>query len=149
MSEFPFSPPSTDAERAVATAVARGGIQVVVFWADWCGNSISQLERGLADAIAKHEDVGFTFVSLWASGASGLDTLRAYGIPERAEVVAQPGVGQDAPKEYRDTQFLGLPVTWIPTTWVFREGRLAYAFNYGEVTREQLDTAIEGAKSAW
>ena len=75
--------------------------------------------------------------------------LRAYGIPERARVLAQPGVGQDAPKEERDTTFLGLPVTWIPTTWVFRDGLLATAFNYGEVTREQLDAALAGAQSDW
>ncbi|MEL6616872.1 MAG: thioredoxin [Bacteroidota bacterium] len=149
MTEFPLAEPRTDAERAVADTVARGGIEVVVFWADWCGNSISQLERGLADAIREHDDVGFTFVSLWASGASGEATLREHGIPERASVLAQPGVGQEAPKEDRDMRFLGLPVTWIPTTWVFRQGRLATAFNYGEVTREQLDSALAGARSDW
>lgn len=149
MTDFPLAEPRTDAERAVADAVARGGIEVVVFWADWCGNSISQLERDLSGAIREHADIGFTFVSLWASGASGQSTLREHGIPDRAQVLAQPGVGQEAPKDERDTRFLGLPVTWIPTTWVFRDGRLATAFNYGEVTREQLDAAIEGARSSW
>ena len=145
----PLTSPTTDAERAVHSAVERGGLQVVVFWAPWCGNSISQLERGLADAIRENDDVGFTFVSLWASGDDGIEELRAYDIPERATVVAQPGVGQDAPKEERDTMFLGLPVTWIPTTWVFRDGSLATAFNYGEVTRDQLQQALDGARSTW
>lgn len=139
----------TETEARVQEIIESGGIQVVVFWAAWCGNSISQLERGLAEAIAEHEDVGFTFVSIWDEGRDGADTLRAYGIPERATVLAQPGVGQDAPKEDRRKAFLGLPVTWIPTTWVFREGTLATAFNYGEVTREQLDAALEGARSSW
>ena len=145
----PLTSPTTDAERAVHDAIASGGIQVVVFWAPWCGNSISQLERGLAEAIRENDDVGFTFVSLWAAGDDGQEELRAYDIPERAAVVAQPGVGQDAPKEDRDTTFLGLPVTWIPTTWVFRDGLLATAFNYGEVTREQLQQALDGARSSW
>ena len=149
MTDFPLAPPQTDAERAVAEAVASGGVEVVVFWAAWCGNSVSQLERGLAGAVEEHEGVGFSFVSLWDEGRSGADTLRAYGIPARARVLAQPGVGQEAPKDERDTRFLGLPVTWIPTTWVFREGTLATAFNYGEVTRAQLDAALEGAQSTW
>ena len=149
MSEPLLAEPRTDAERAVRETVASRGIEVVVFWAPWCGNSISQLERGLPDAIREHDDVGFTFVSLWASGDDGKEELRAYGVPVRARVLSQLGVCQDAPKEERDKTFLGLPVTWIPTTWVFREGHLATAFNYGEVTREQLDEAITGAQSDW
>ena len=139
----------TETERKVRAILDEGETEVVVFWAAWCGNSISQLERGLAEAVAEHENVGFTFVSLWDEGRDGADTLRAYDVPSRARIFAQPGVGQDAPKEDRRKDFLGLPVTWIPTVWVFREGTLAYAFNYGEVSREQLDAAIEGARSSW
>ena len=107
------------------------------------------MERDLSSAIGENADVGFTFVSLWGAGDDGQAELRAYDIPERATVVAQPGVGQDAPKEDRDMIFLGLPVTWIPTTWVFRDGLLATAFNYGEVSREQLQEALDGARSSW
>lgn len=139
----------TETEQHVRDILDEGEIEVVIFWAAWCGNSISQLERGLAEAVQEHEDVGFTFVSLWDEGRDGADTLRAYGIPSRARVLAQPGVGQGAPKEERRKAFMGLPVTWIPTTWVFRNGTLAYAFNYGEVTREQLDAALSGARSSW
>ena len=145
----PFAEPRTDAERAVAERVAAGGVEVVIFWAPWCGNSLSQLGRAYPSAVEAHPEVGFTFVGLWNGGASGADVLRERGVPERARALGQPGVGQDAPKEERDARFLGLPVTWIPTTWVFRGGQLATAFNYGEVTREQLDDAIAGARSGW
>lgn len=142
--------PRTDAERTVSDIVQAEGIHVVVFWAAWCGNSISQLKRGLADSVKKHPDVSFTFVSMWDEGQTGEATLRAHGIPKRARAIGQPGVGEDAPKEDRDMTFLGLPVTWIPTTWVLnRNGRLAYAFNYGETTAHQLDRAIRGASSSW
>ena len=142
--------PRTDAERAVAETLASDGVHVVVFWATWCGNSTSQLDRGLADAVEAWPDVSFTFVSLWDEGRTGEATLRDHGLPARARALGQPGVGQDAPASDRDTTFLGLPVTWIPTTWVFnRSGRLATAFNYGEVTRAQLDAALEGAASSW
>ena len=142
--------PRTETERAVRDTVQADGVHVVVFWAAWCGNSISQLDRGLAEAIEAHPDVSFTFVSLWDEGRTGEATLREHGIPRRAVALGQPGVGEDAPKEDRDKAFLGLPVTWIPTTWVLnRNGELATAFNYGEVTRRQLDDAIAGAQSGW
>ena len=143
-----LAPPRTDAERAVAETIQAEGIHVVVFWAAWCGNSLSQLRRGLADSVAEHPDVTFTCVSMWDEGRTGAAPLREHGVPTRAR--ALPGVGEDAPKEDRDMTFLGLPVTWIPTTWVFnRAGELAYAFNYGEVTKHQLDRAIRGAKNSW
>ena len=139
----------TETEARVREIVQSGGIEVVVFWAQWCENSLSQLERGLAEVIRVNDDVEFTFVSLWDEGCDGAEALREHGIPERARILAQPGVGEDDPKEMRCKDFLGLPVTWIPTTWVFREGTLAYAFNYGEVTREQFDAALAGARSDW
>ena len=50
----------------------------------------------------------------------------------------------------RRRAFLGLPLSWTPTTWVFnREGTLAYAFNYGEVSNEMLALAIEHARDEW
>lgn len=36
------------------------------------------------------------------------------------------------------TSFLGLPVSWLPSTWVFRDGKLRYALNYGEVSFPML-----------
>ena len=142
--------PRTDAERTVLDTIQAEGIHVVVFWAAWCGNSISQLKRGLAQSVATHPDVTFTFVSMWDEGRTGEATLRQHDVPHRALALGQPGVGEDAPKEDRDKTFLGLPVTWIPTTWVFnRGGELATAFNYGEVTAHQLDRAIRGARNSW
>jgi hypothetical protein len=45
--------------------------------------------------------------------------------------------------------FLGLPVTWIPTTWVFRDGKLRVAFNYGEIRFPVLQQMIADAQRAW
>ena len=58
--------------------------------------------------------------------------------------------GPKPEKADRRTTFLGLPVTWIPTTWVFnRGGLLATAFNYGELSAERLAQAIEDAQRDW
>ena len=137
-----------DAEELVRATVARDGVHVVHFWAPWCDNSTAELGAGWYEVVERHPDVSFTFVTLWNDGAVGEETLARYAIPARVERLVVPGV--QPPKGQRQTTFLGLPVTWIPATWVFnRNGQLATAFNYGEATPEQLDAAIAGAASAW
>ena len=49
----------------------------------------------------------------------------------------------------RLNKFMGLPVTWVPTTWVFREGRLRVAFNYGEIRFPVLQQLVDDARSEW
>ena len=46
-------------------------------------------------------------------------------------------------------QFAGLPLSWIPTTWVYKGGDLRYALNYGEVRFPALQQFIEDSKSEW
>jgi len=47
------------------------------------------------------------------------------------------------------SQVLGLPVSWIPTTWVFKDGNLTYAMNYGELRFPVLKQLIEDSKDSW
>ena len=69
-------------------------------------------------------------------------TLRAtHGIPDAARDVAVPAAAPERPRLVARPS--GLPSTWTPTTWVFnRNGKLAYAFNYGEVSNALLAQAI-------
>ena len=46
-------------------------------------------------------------------------------------------------------QFAGLPLSWIPTTWVYKGGDLHYALNYGEVRFDVLQQFIEDSKNEW
>lgn len=136
----------TDAERAVHDTVSREGVHVVHVWAPWCDNSLNEHATVWAGFAERHPDVSLTFVTVWNEGASGADRLGADGI-EAAEVVVP---GPKPEKADRRLTFLGLPVTWIPTTWVFnRGGLLATAFNYGEVSAEQLAQAVDGAGRSW
>jgi len=41
--------------------------------------------------------------------------------------------------------FMDIPLTWVPTTWVFRDGELRYALNYGEVRFPLLQQLIRDA----
>ena len=151
----PFDPDATPAmtalspaEAAVRDIVAADGVHVVHFWAPWCDNSTAELAGGWYEAIEDHPDVTFTFVTLWNGDDVGDETLDRYAIPERAVRLVVPA--EQPPKGERQTTFLGLPVTWIPTTWIFnRNGQLATAFNYGEVSPEVLASALAGAASDW
>ncbi|MBL7978555.1 MAG: thioredoxin [Bacteroidetes Order II. Incertae sedis bacterium] len=143
----------TPAESFVKDRIQKEGIHVVHFWAPWCGNSINELKSGWYEAIgtyAADESVTFTFVTLWNQGKSARDVMNRYLIPETVSEQVQPDLENSDEYIHRRRIFLGLPVTWTPTTWVFhKSGQLAYAFNYGETTPEILKNAIEGARASW
>ena len=46
-------------------------------------------------------------------------------------------------------RFLDLPLSWIPTTWVFKGGDLRYALNYGEVRFDMLQQFLADSNSEW
>ena len=141
-------PDLSPAEAAVQATIAADGVHVVHFWAPWCDNSTAELAEGWYEVVEAHPDVTFSFVTLWNGDDVGHETLDRYAIPERAARLVVPA--EQPPKGERQTEFLGLPVSWIPTTWVFnRNGQLATAFNYGEVSPEGLTSALEGAASDW
>lgn len=142
----------TEVEAAVQATIAQDGIHVVHFWAPWCGNSRAEFEGGLYEVVEAHPDVTFSFVTIWTDGRDGADRLARYGIEasDRVFVYGQPDRGPSADRDLRRRSFLGLPLSWTPTTWVFnRQGTLAYAFNYGEVSNEMLALAIEHARDEW
>ena len=140
----------TPTEQAVREQVLEDGVHVVHFWAPWCDNSVSELRNGWYEVIEANPDVSFTFVTIWSDGATGQETLDRYAIPPSVTVLTQEDYGPSDDETNRRRRFLGLPVTWIPTTWVFHDnGVLAYAFNYGELTMAQLQQALDGAHSEW
>ncbi len=137
----------TDPDAAVRATIQAEGVHVVHLWAPWCDNSVNELGPVWAGAADRHPDVSITFVSIWSEGDDGAQVLRSHGV-EGVEVRVVPGPKPEKPD--RRMTFLGLPVTWIPTTWVFnREGLLAYAFSYGEVSGAKLSAAIDDAQRDW
>lgn len=136
--------------RSVPSATLRArleveGVHIVHVWAPWCDNSLHELRPVWAEPERLGAD-SVTFVTIWNEGESGADVLEAYGV-EVDEVVVP---GPKPEKADRRMTLLDLPVTWIPTTWVFnREGLLATAFSYGEVTASKLADAVQGARSGW
>lgn len=142
--------PSTDAEAHVQEVIQTDGLHVVHFWAPWCSNSERELAHGWADLVEDNPAVTFTFVTVWNDGDTGASLLDEYNIPNRVTEVTQPDLGPSDDTDQRRRSFLGLPVTWIPSTWIFHQnGELAFAMNYGEMKMETLQTLIDATRAEW
>jgi thiol-disulfide isomerase/thioredoxin len=139
---------ASTAEEQVAEAIKAQNISIVHLWAPWCGNCQSELKSGgWTKAVKDNPGVKFYFVSVWNSGEDGRAMLTKYEIAQQPNVtiLADPGPrGADHIK-----RFAGLPLSWIPTTWIFKGGDLRYALNYGEIHFPVLEQCIADSKSEW
>ena len=150
MPDLPSDPAFDAAEAQLRARIAEDGVQVLHFWAPWCGNSIRELEAGWAGLVARYPDVRVTFVTVWDDGRSGRETMQTHGLPDTVGEVTIPDPGPSEVKANRRRVVLGLPLTWIPSTWVFhKNGELAFALNYGEMDMATLGTLLEALSHAW
>ena len=138
-------------EREVAAAVKSSHVTVVHFWAPWCPNCTAELAKsGWSTFIDLNTDVDFIFVTVW-SGTEGdgraLLEKNGVGTQKNFELFLHPNASRKA--EDKMTMFLGQPISWIPTTWVFRDGKLLYAFNYGELHFPMLQQLIRDSSDKW
>ena len=142
--------PATEAEATVQDIIEKDGVHVVHFWAPWCPNAKNELQAGWSGLIQNNPDVSFTFVSIWNDGAAGHDLLAEYDIPDRVTTLQQPDLGPSDDEANRRMSFLGIPVTWSPSTWVFHEnGELAFAMNYGEMEMGTIQSLIDATQNEW
>ena len=88
------------------------------------------------------------FVTVW-SAEDGRALLERYGVGGEANFTLLRHPNPSRRKGEQMAAFLGLPVSWIPTTWVFREGKLRYALNYGEIRFPLLQQLVRDASDAW
>ena len=139
---------SSPAEQQVTEAIKASGLSVVHLWAPWCSNCQAELKSGgWTKTVKGNPDVKFFFVSVWNSGEDGRAVLAKYDIAQQPNVtiLADPGPrGVDHIK-----QFAGLPLSWIPTTGIFKGGDLRYALNYGEIRFPILQQLIADSNSEW
>jgi thiol-disulfide isomerase/thioredoxin len=140
---------ASPAEQQASELAKQEGVTVVHLWAPWCGNCKAELKSGgWTKMVNDNADVRFVFVSIWNSGEDGRADLKRNDIGEQPNVtiLADPGPRRGDDKLKR---FLDLPVSWIPTTWVFKGGELRYALNYGEVRFDVLQQFIADSKAEW
>ena len=137
------------AEQQVSEATKAPGLSVVHLWAPWCSNCLAELKSGgWTKMIKENPETRFVFVSIWNAGDDGRAMLKRHEIGDQPNVmiVADPGPRRG---DGKITRFLDLPVTWIPTTWVFKGGDLRYALNYGEVRFDVLQQFLADSMSEW
>jgi thiol-disulfide isomerase/thioredoxin len=138
-------------EADVAQAIQSKRITIVHFWAPWCPNCKMELTTGgWSSFIAANPNVDFIFLTLWSDqSGDGRALLAQHGVKPQSNVrlLAHPNTSRKS--EDRVKEFLGLPLTWLPATWVFREGKLLYLVNYGELRFPMLQQLVRDAGESW
>ncbi|HVS51689.1 MAG TPA: hypothetical protein VHD62_04985 [Opitutaceae bacterium] len=138
-------------EQQVAEAVKSPQLTVVHLWAPWCPNCKAELANGgWSTFIAQNPGVNFIFVTVRRGDeGDGRAMLEKNGVgPQKnfSLLVHPNGVRSG---EGMITEFMGLPLTWIPTTWIFRDGKLRYALNFGEVRFPMLQQLLRDSTDKW
>lgn len=147
---IPYTGDPTATERRVREMLAADGIHVVHFWTPSSENSISEFGKGWFELIENNGDVEFIFVTIWNDGEIGRSVLKKFVILDRITALALPDDGPSAIEAGRRRSFLGLPLTWAPSTWIFHQnGRLAFAMNYGEMGMNEVQTLIDMTRQEW
>ncbi|MEY2545853.1 MAG: hypothetical protein QOG48_970 [Verrucomicrobiota bacterium] len=137
------------AEETVRAAIKSPDMSVVHLWAPWCSNCQTELKSGgWTKMVKENPQVKFYFVSVWNNGGDGKSMLAKFQLADQPNVtiVADPGPRTG---DTKIKQFAGMPVSWIPTTWIYKGGDLRYALNYGEVRFDVLQQFLEDSKSEW
>lgn len=146
-----FAVEPASVEDQVGAAIKSPGVTIVHLWAPWCSNCKAELASGgWRDFLAANPKVKVIFVTVWrGEHGDGRALLEANGVGKQPnfELLVHPNAARKKPDKM--TELLGLPVTWIPTTWVFRDGTLCYALNYGELRFAMLQQMVRDADDAW
>ena len=137
------------AEQTVLASIKSPQTTVVHLWAPWCSNCQAELKSGgWTKMISENPQVKFYFVSVWNDGQDGRAMLNRFGIADQANVTILADRGPRR-GENKIKQFGGLPLSWIPTTWIYKAGDLRYALNYGEVRFPVLQQFLTDSQSEW
>jgi thiol-disulfide isomerase/thioredoxin len=138
-------------EKQVAEAAQDSKPTVVHFWAPWCSNCYGELKNnGWTGFINAHPNVNFIFITSWTGeNGDGREMLEKLGLGKQKNfrLLLHPNASRR--DEDKMNSFLGLPVAWLPATWIFKDGKLRYALNYGEIRFPLLQQLVKDTLASW
>lgn len=138
---------SPEFEARLAAEVGGKTVTVVHLWATWCPNCWHEHENAAwKQFIEANPEVTVIFVSVWGSKEDDAAELAKYGLADQPNLRIWRHPNQSRRDGERMVTLLGKDVTWIPTTWVYREGKQRYAINYGEVRFDMLQRMVDDSK---
>jgi thiol-disulfide isomerase/thioredoxin len=136
------------AEQKVVDAIKSADLTVVHLWAPWCSNCQAELKSGgWSKIINDNPQVKFYFVSVWNAGEDGRQMLKKFEIGDQSNVTILADPGPRGSNHIK--QFASLPLSWIPTTWIFKGGDVRYTMDYGEMRFPVLQQFLEDSKLEW
>ncbi len=141
--------PAAAFDQQLAGLAKSGKVTVIHLWAPWCGNCKSELSDGKwSRFISENPDVTFVFVTVW-NPADGRAVLEKNGVGPQAnfQLLLHPNGSRRKGEQMKE--LLGMRVSWIPTTWVYKDGGLRYALNYGELRFPMLKQMIDDSRDSW
>ncbi|MGH8094219.1 MAG: TlpA family protein disulfide reductase [Chthoniobacterales bacterium] len=139
---------ASPADQQVLEAIKAPNLSVVHLWAPWCSNCQAELKSGgWSKTVKDNPQVKFYFVSVWDNGEDGRAMLAKYEIAQQPNVTMLADSGPRGADHIKE--FAGLPLSWIPTTLIFKGGDLRYALNYGEIRFPMLQQLISDSNSSW
>jgi len=136
-------------ERQVAEMTKSTDVTVLHFWAPWCPNCHAELKSGgWKKFVEANPRVKLVFITV-RDERDGAKELEKFGLgPQKNFLHLQHPNPSRRPGEEM-TSFMGLRVGWLPATWIFRNDRLRYALNYGQIRFPILQQLVEDATRAW
>lgn len=136
-------------EREVAEMTKSSNVTVVHFWAPWCPNCHAELKSGgWKQFIEANPKAKVVFITV-RDERNGAPELAKFGLGPQKNFVHLQHPNPSRRPGVEMTSFMGQRVGWVPATWIFRNDRLRYALNYGQIRFPILQQLVEDASRAW